>query len=377
MQDQPTIPAAAKDDLPRLFLIAAVLPAVIAGVNYALWDRIAHKQGTTLETCVQFGWAVMQVGLGGYAVGRGIGYPWLRWVVLGWNLLLINGLAALLSLEPSFGRRPEHSMPSAALIAGQMGLCVVWGAFGDTRWVLRWPAIIVAGAALYCLWIGFGNSGPQQMWTELLVLQVLTLGALCGILRWLGFRLLPQSAEGQQPAPRDGQRPLQFGIKHVLLWTTALAIVLGLAKAMDLLTWRTAQEIVRGGIFWKVVVATSSAVGTVVALWVALGRGHWALRYPVGLAFVLFNGGVLSAWSRANAASINRVIILGWMRVSQSQLELLRWYEIGWWWLAWMFLSGGLLAATLIILRTRGYRLVRIVTTGGRRSEVRVQRAGY
>ena len=35
------------------------------------------------------------------------------------------------------------------------------------------------------------------------------------------------------------------------------------------------------------------------------------------------------------------------------------WLKVGWWWIAWMFLSGGLLAASLIVFRAVGYRLVR------------------
>ena len=36
------------------------------------------------------------------------------------------------------------------------------------------------------------------------------------------------------------------------------------------------------------------------------------------------------------------------------------------WWIAWMFLSGGLLAASLMIFRTVGYRLVRSGATSRR-----------
>jgi hypothetical protein len=39
--------------------------------------------------------------------------------------------------------------------------------------------------------------------------------------------------------------------------------------------------------------------------------------------------------------------------------DLHRWLEVGWWWIAWMFLSGGLLAASLLVFRAVGYRLVR------------------
>ena len=37
-----------------------------------------------------------------------------------------------------------------------------------------------------------------------------------------------------------------------------------------------------------------------------------------------------------------------------------QWCMNGYWWIGWMFLTGVLLASSLIIYRTLGYRLVRI-----------------
>lgn len=346
----------------RLVAIGAFLPAVIAGMNYALMGRIFGSQGMTIEVCVQFAWYVAQVGLVGYAVGRGISHPWLRWVVFGWILLLINLLAGSLAMNAGVGWQPEQSMPPAALLAGQMGLCVVWAFMGDTKWSIRWPAMIVTAAGLFFLWLSFGNNWGQQMWTELLVLQVVTLSLLCGGLRLCGFRLLILEDQHRPPAESDPRRrPLQFGIKHVLIWTTALAILLGAARGLGLLRWQAAQELVRSGLFWKLTVATTSAIVIIVALWVALGQGHWLLRYGAGLIIALVIGGGLAAWSFYNFSVLSNMLNSGRLGgiVSQSLYELLRWYEVGFWWLGWLFLSGGLLAATLIILRVLGYRLVR------------------
>jgi hypothetical protein len=351
-----------KLDLPRLFLLAAVLPAAIAAVNYALMGRIVSGQAQTIEVCAQFAWYVVQVGLVGFVVGRGIAHPWLRWVVFGWILLLINLLAGSLAMNAGMGWRPEESMPSAALIAGQMGLCVVWAFMGDTTWTARWPAMILATAGLFFLWLYFGNTWGQRIWTELLVLQVVTLSVLCGGLRLRGFRLLILEQQDHLPATEVARRrPLQFGIKHVLIWTTALAILLGAARGLDLLRWQAAQELVRSGLFWKLTVATTSAIVIIVALWVALGRGHWLVRYATGLIFTLVAGGGLAAWSLYNLAALNNLLNSGSLGLtSRSYHELWTWYEIGYWWLGWLLLSGGLLAATLIILRVLGYRLVRL-----------------
>jgi hypothetical protein len=351
-------------DLVRLVLIAAVLPAVIAAVNYALLAWIQKSPQDLLAVWTIFGWYVLQVGIIGFAVGRGVERTWLRWVVFGWNFLFINLLAVLLVINPYLQSvSTERLMPRAALIAGQLGLCVVWAFFGDTRWVLRWPAMILAVAGLFVLWLSFGTGWKRQMWTELLMLQVATLSVLCGGLRRFRYRLLMIGHENQALSADDQRlRPLQFGIKDVLIWTTVLATFLGVAKALDMLSWSYVAEFMQGAVVWKSILAATSAIVMVLALWVALGEGPWVVRYGAGLLISLLLGVALGGWSTARAGPLdtllNRSPLLG--EFPQSYYDLLRCYQIGYWWIGWLFLSGGLLAATLIILRVQGYRLVRI-----------------
>ena len=338
----------------RLLLVGVALPGMIASVNYVLLALDGGGSQLSLELAGRFAWYVVQVGLVGFAAGYVLTHSVLRWIVFAWVLLLIDLLAAAFAMDRP---DPHSALLSAGLWSGQMGLCVVWAFLGDTRWPLRWPAMALGMAALYFLWIGFGNTWGQRIWTELLALQVATLSVMCGILYLAGFRLRIVARDDPLPGQAGQRRPLQFGIKHVLIWTTALAVLLGIAKGMDLLRWQVAIDAVRSGFPWKLSVATVSAMVIVVALWVALGRGHWLARYACGLLFVAALGAGLSLWSKANAASIRTTV---WNRWTVETYELLQWYEVGWWWMGWMFLSGGLLAATLIILRVLGYRLVRM-----------------
>ena len=190
------------------------------------------------------------------------------------------------------------------------------------------------------------------LWTELMVLQVGTLAVLCGILRIRGFRLWKLTPGGTSSEEESSERPvLQFGMRHVLIWTTSLAMVLGLAKSLDVLNMQSAQQIIRAGYVWKLTVATASAMVIIVALWVALGRGHWFMRYSVGLAFTVLVATGLAMWNAYSAITTRQNF---GPRYLASNWDLMNW-------LGWMFLSGGLLAATLIILRTMDYRLVRRV----------------
>ena len=361
MQDTLANPApnsASRLDLVRLVLIAAVLPAVIAGVNYALLGRIVNSIGNSLEVCGHFGWYIVQVGLIGYAVGRGIDRPVLRWIVFGWVMLLVDLLVLSLAADNSSDLHPLVYLPPAALMAGQIGLCVVWAFLGDTRWPIRWPAMIVAGGALYFLWLRLGWHYSRGLWSELLALDVLTLAALCGVVRLRGYRLIHREIwEGKLPAADEKGRPLQFGIKHVLIWTTSLAILLGAARGLDLLNWAAARSLLQAGVVWKLTVAAATAMVMIIALWVAVGRGHWAARYGIGLLLALLVGGGLVAGSHFQKQALQST---NWSRWAIYHYDLIRWVSMGWWWLGWLILSGGILAAILIIFRVLGYRLVRV-----------------
>jgi hypothetical protein len=349
-------PAARNVSLPGLLTSAVVLPAVIAGVDYAILGRQNDRGETNLQSCLLFGWYMVQVGIVGWVVGRSIAQPVVRWIVFGWVLLLINLLTLTLSMRGSGWNCPQF-LPPAALLAGQIGLCTVWAFFGDARWPLRWPAMLLLVAALFWLWSVLGGRySSEEIWGELLVLQVLTLATLCGLLRLKGFHLrrmlvAPPAVTGD----RADRRVLQFNIKHVLIWTTTLALMLGVARGLDLLNWQAARDLVRGGIVWKLTIATASAMVIIVALWAALGREHWLARYAVGLVFSLTAGSGLAMWAKFGVAALNNRT--GWWNQASWGLRIM--YEIGWWWLGWLFLANGILTATLIILRVLDYRLVK------------------
>jgi len=70
--------------------------------------------------------------------------------------------------------------------------------------------------------------------TEVLIIQSITLGLLAGALWISGYRLeIPQPDKMTGGGPRS----LQFGIKDVLIWTTVMAILLGVMRAADMLRW--------------------------------------------------------------------------------------------------------------------------------------------
>jgi hypothetical protein len=348
-------PSLDRAEVLRLVGLAVLLPAMVAAANYVLATPLTDGRASPLLIFVQVAWYIAQVGIVGALVGRGLRQPVVRWLVFCWILLLINLLTMALALD-QFSGMPLH-LPSAGLFAGQIGLCVVWGILGDARWAVRLPLAALAVGVLLAVWFNQWMDYQRELWDELLLFNVVTLAALCALVRLTGFRLAIVDPHAGDSPSGGASFKLQFGIKHVLTWMTALAILLGIGRGMDLLRWEVAREVFNQYKPWKIMMAAASGMTIIVALWVALGTGRWWWRYPAGVLMVLLLGSLLAEWNNTrNLASQALANSGGWRLV---EWELMPWYEIGWWWLPWMLLSAGLLAATLIILRVRGYRLVR------------------
>lgn len=158
-------------------------------------------------------------------------------------------------------------------------------------------------------------------------------------------------AEADRASGDKTKVPLQFGIRDVMIWTTSLAVLLAIAKAADFLTTSFLRNLYAPAILLPFTIGIITAVVLIVALWSALGRGNSAIRYLVLTVLSLGLGGTVGWYcdmmARANARA------MAW------SYTYWQWHATGFWWIGWMFLTGTLLAASLIIYRTHGYRLVR------------------
>jgi hypothetical protein len=179
------------------------------------------------------------------------------------------------------------------------------------------------------------------------------LACLCVTIRLSGFRLTVLTEnQAQSQSPANTNPALQFSIRHVFIGTTILALLLGLAKAGDLLTAKFAQRLNGDSTFFVFSVASGTAIVLLVALWAALGRGNRLVRATVAIVLPLGIGGAI-AWY---CVTIGRPQLF----VVNSPYWMFVWYETGYWWIGFMVLTATLLASSLIIFRTLGYRLVRV-----------------
>jgi hypothetical protein len=360
-----TIQPAQRLNLLHLLAVGVALPACLATANHLLLTSSNLGDLSVPLLCVLMGFYVLQIGFISWAVANYI-QPWpLRWFIYGWIMVLVD---LQLSTMISNGGQNSQGVTclATAVLAGQLGVIIVWGILGSGHIAWRIPALLVV---LNQSWVFFnllvsltkhrpgdftpGWEGLLTTQEGLLTTQAVLLVILCGILRLRGYSLVKLAAESDGASVGDKTKvPLQFGIRDVMVWTTSLAVLLAIAKAGDLLTMNFVKHVYDPGALLLFTIGTSTAVVLLVALWSALGQGSALRRYLVLSALSLSLGLAIAWYCTAMAKS---TATRAW-RYSYWHL-----YANGYWWIGWMFLTGVLLAASLIIYRTLGYRLVRNV----------------
>ena len=342
-------------DLRRLLLVGIALPVVVASATYLLLYRFIVGERSVPETTFGFGCFVLEVGIVGVIVGIAMPHPAFRWLLYGWLMVLVDLLVGSAAVDLSNSYEVSKILPSAALVAAQIGLAIVWGTLGTARWYWRVPFTLALGAGLLGFWIFAVTGWSGRLISGILVVQAVTLMLLSIGLRIRGYRLARLDALETNAGPSRSR--FQFGIRDVLIWTSVLAVLLGLMRGADMLRLKSMSD--HPSLFLKCTVALLSAMVIIFALWASLGRGHWLLRYSLLIAVLLGLGTAMGL-----ASVYGRLLLDRWLNQQAASFrsfdyDFYAWYEVRWWWIAWMFLSGGLLAASLMIFRTVGYRLVR------------------
>jgi hypothetical protein len=151
-------------------------------------------------------------------------------VIASWVCLcaLVNFFAHLVV---RMGESEEVAGFLAGTVGGQLGVLTVWAVFGPERLLLRWVSALLAAAFLCgALLVGFviSRSPDAEAFSALLMLPAVFLAAQAPlwILRMVtGWEIVPRGApETSSAAAR------QFGLRHLLGATTAVAATLALAK---------------------------------------------------------------------------------------------------------------------------------------------------
>jgi len=227
------------------------------------------------------------------------------------------GLAYIL---PPFGLRKILIVPLVATALCQALLLALWGAMSQ---VSPWKRIagLVAGA------VYLEALMPHDRTREFLGISTITIAVTTLTLltvRALGVRLTRQD-DPLQPAPAETEG-LRFSIRGIMLVTGAVALLSALARVLH----ESPRDIFLLMVVWALCFVT---VG-LVALWASLGNARPRLRGPVLFALSPVLGAFFAFAAGAHAA--------GWVYISLI-----------------MLLYPTLLFGSLLVVRSRGYRLVR------------------
>ena len=209
------------------------------------------------------------------------------------------------------------------------------------------------GGLLAVFLAGLLTGNAASAW--LLVLGFQLMGVIAGLagLRTCGFRLGHVADDAADTPSGETSKQLQFSLRHLLVWSTAAAVVFVLANAIQLGNMRYLDV---ADVAQAVSIAACLSVVAVTAIWAALSREKVFLRLAV-LIVLIGAAGALLWW-----VNVSRTQALFARGVSPNATYL-RWemHRLGYWWFAWSLLSGLFLAELLLFFRVRGYRLARRV----------------
>jgi len=328
-------------------LIAVALPVLLTVVNDAIAARLLAGMQTAVIVVV-FSVYIAEMTVIAIAAGAGIRQTWLAWSLLAWLLLMIDLHVVVVGERSAWGR--QNDLPIAAFTVAQLGFLVVWAAIGGEKWYQRLPITFFI-ASIFLYWsYHFVDTFGYRRWTTILLIELVSIAFLSIALRLTGFRLRKLDETGIGGA---GNR-MQFGLRHVLVFITVLAVLLGVARAAQMLTLPFFLDVVRSLKLWRLGIACPSAMLVLFAFWAALGKGSALLRITLITFGCVAIGFGTAAWS---VYMLNTVLPAA--RIDWDLGERIKLWEIRYWWIAWYCLSTGLLAACLLFFRTRGYRIIR------------------
>ncbi len=197
-------------------------------------------------------------------------------VVVVWGIVVRNGTGADSLLGVAFG-----------IPYGQLGFAAIWAVMAPTRVSVRVLVSSVLGAVAIAGFVGFFGAIHFEDFVLLIVAVFGVTWILLQIPLWicrLGFGWQLQLVNGT--ASTDSHDELQFGIRQLLLWTTILGIVFGMAR------WGFAESNWGGHVFESqtliafVLLGGFSFLLTAPMIWATLLKAYLYVTLPLAILFV-------------------------------------------------------------------------------------------
>jgi hypothetical protein len=262
------------------------------------------------------------------------------WLFFGWMLVLVNLVLILVKFNSYSWTRASQSAFVYAFLTAQIGLVIFWGILGSTDWRRRLPiAFFLLATGSYPYWFFVG----RQRWLSVMTCYIISVSVTCAFLRLWRFRL--GSMESWNAIARGG-RIDQFGIKHLFIWTTGVAVLFGIGRlvpwsflATTFMNQSMISLLLRALLMTMIVVATA---------WTVLGeRGVW-LRAIVLIGVLISIGFGLSF---IELRQTRRSGLIGWSSNPNEIRQI---------WFVWTTLNGLFLAGLMLVIRMSGGQLARI-----------------
>ena len=185
-----------------------------------------------LTSYLAFGLFVVQSIVLSAIVGFNVRKHLIWWLFFIWSLGLVNLQLILIQFGAGEGYRfSSYSFPAFvyAFFAAQIGLIIFWaicGAYPRAR--IRLPlAAVTLTVACHPFWTldKIASHYSAEQWLGLLTFFIVAAALTFGILRFLGFELgFPEESEFAEAEDAKSQ----FGIKHLFIWTTIVAVLFGI-----------------------------------------------------------------------------------------------------------------------------------------------------
>lgn len=326
----------------RLLLASVILPAVFVSVDEAaLRFGAAHRWSPATGVAVG-SWFVVQTATLSILAGSRLPHWGWRLLLLGWSLLLVNLLLATSAMVDMWPH--NQRLLSLAFLSAEIGALSAWLILGDTWFGSRLCLVALAGVPVKYLGDVLDFSLTQVHWYDpwniIVSVQIGGTLALMALLRATGYRIERHDPSG----PETVGVPVQFSIRHLLVATTVVAILVPIVKGslQESSGWMDTREWLHAATDGIVLALVSLA-----ALWAALGSGKWLIKIATFALLAMAAGGGLY-WLE---------LTVGYARPYASTLEPLT--QAGWRWIAWTLLTGSFLGGMLLVLRPTGYRLAR------------------
>ena len=227
------------------------------------------------------------------------------------------------------------------------------------NWQWRMPLGMVAAPALIVFASTFRPYWGEPDWNLLMIVTSLVILLVCSAIRLSRFALQPPADETSGRSDHHSLKTIQFGLKHMLLWATALVPILLVMRGLDFFVLK---RLGTTDSFSFALVAMVMAAVNLIAIWSVLGQGHWTLR----LAALLAVPYLLAVGTSMYLQYIEWTYRTTWALGQRSRWAFSRaWYDSLVRTIAddreslvsWLCLDAALLAALLLFLRASGYRL--------------------